>query len=79
MKRDKLNISLYSQVELTDINGFKVRGWFVKDPYKPKKYAVLLLDRYSIFSFSASEIKSIQYLNNNYILKWEDKNNEKND
>ncbi len=69
MKKDRLDLALYSQVVLTDIDNHRITGWLVRDNHNPKKYAILPLDKDCIFTYSASYVKSIQYLSNGYILK----------
>lgn len=69
MKKETIEIALYNRVKLTNVWNNVYSGWLVRDNHNPNKYAILPLNMDCIFTFSASYIKSIQYLSNGYILK----------
>lgn len=70
MKKEIIEKALYDAVILIDIEDKKLKGYLVPNQHFKNKYTLLPLNDYnSSYTYSASHIKSIQYLRNGVILK----------
>lgn len=69
MNKEKVELALYSVVELTDVEDRKCTGWLVPSENRKEYYILPLNDICSILVFKKSHIKSIKYLSNGVIIK----------